>query len=121
LWTENSRESKQDEFHKTCIHEFPFHPHQIRQVVDHRKRKEKKNHLLQTALPNNTTWGNLSLSWVNKFTEISRMCSSLCDMLFIRKQAWEKRVDSLTLASLPVSVIRSSWNHIKALMMFTMW
>jgi hypothetical protein len=49
LWTENSRESKQDEFHKTCIHVFPFHPHEIRQVVDHRKRKEKKNHLLQTA------------------------------------------------------------------------
>lgn len=54
------------------------------------------------------TWGNLSLSWVNKLTEISRTCSSLCDKFFMRKQAWTERVDSLTSAACPVSDARSS-------------
>jgi len=61
-----------------------------------------------------STCGNFSLSWVNRLTEMSRTCSSLWDMFFIRKQAWVERVISLLSASFPVSDILSSWKSNKA-------
>lgn len=58
------------------------------------------------------TCGNLSLSWFSKLIEMSRICSSLWDILFMRKQAWTERAASLISAPNPVSDTRSPCTQI---------
>lgn len=97
LWTEIRSKSKHEEFQRT----WQFRT-QVTSVSQINKIKTWQTKWMGTC-------GNFSFSCVKSLTLTSRTCSSLWDMLFIRKQAWTERTDSLTSAPSPMSDMRSSW------------